>query len=124
MKSRVVHNNEASDMFVSDIGVRQGENLSPLLFSLYLNDLHEVLENSDLKGIHSITSDIEDELDIYFKIFVLLYADDSILLAESSTDLQLLLNSFSQYCENWKLKINVNKTKVMIFSKGRPHLII
>jgi hypothetical protein len=48
-----------------------------------------------------------------------LYADDTILLAESREDLQLLLNTFSEYCLEWKLKINVNKTKALIFSKER-----
>ena len=52
-------------------------------------------------------------------MFLLLYADDTILLAESREDLQLLLNTFSEYCLEWKLKINVNKTKALIFSKER-----
>ena len=33
--------------------------------------------------------------------------------------LQSCLDSLVVYCECWKLKINVNKTKVMIFSKGK-----
>ena len=31
------------ELFCSNIGVRQGENLSPLLFSLFLNDLTEFI---------------------------------------------------------------------------------
>jgi len=31
----------------------------------------------------------------------------------------LLLNTFSEYCLEWKLKINVNKPKALIFSQGR-----
>ena len=38
-KSRIVHNNEKSDMFACEIGVRHSETLPPLLFSIYLNDL-------------------------------------------------------------------------------------
>ena len=40
IKSKVVANNESSAFFPSFSGVRQGENLSPILFALYLNDLH------------------------------------------------------------------------------------
>lgn len=52
-------------------------------------------------------------------MILLLYADDTAILAESSSKLQLQLNCFSRYCSNWKLKVNVNKFKVVIFTKGR-----
>jgi len=118
-KSRIVHNNKMSDMFACEIEVRQGENLSPLLFSIYLNDLQDFLEGLNIKGIDSISRDLENELMIYFKILILLYADDTILLSESKDDLQIMLNEFSTYCKKWKLRINVQKTKILIFSKGR-----
>ena len=38
IKSRVKFNNNLSCEFVSHIGVRQGECLSPFLFSMYIND--------------------------------------------------------------------------------------
>ena len=119
VKSRIVHANIVSDIFTCEIGVRQVENLSSLLFSLYLNDLQEYLENANAKGLKSINTDIEIELSVYLKLFLLLYADDTILLAESREDLQMFLNTFSEYCLEWKLKINVNKIKALIFSKER-----
>ena len=39
-KSRIVHNNKRSDMFAREIVARQGENRSPLLFSIYLTDFN------------------------------------------------------------------------------------
>ena len=48
-----------------------------------------------------------------------IYADDVLLISESKNDLQSYLDSIATYCECWKLKINVDKTKIMIFSKGK-----
>jgi hypothetical protein len=47
---------------------------------------------------------------------------DLILLSESEKGLQSCLDSLSSYCNRWKLKINVTKTKVMVFSKGKRKL--
>lgn len=45
------------------------------------------------------------------------YADDTALLAESMSDLQMLLNRVSEASEKYGLKINIGKTKMMIISK-------
>jgi hypothetical protein len=58
-------------------------------------------------------------LPIYLKLFVILYADDIVLMAESDSELQTLLDTFYRYCITWKMKVNVDKAKIMIFSKGR-----
>ena len=49
----------------------------------------------------------------------LLYADDLLLLSETEKGLQSCLNSLQNFCTQWKLKVNLNKTKVIIFSKGK-----
>ena len=43
IKSILKINGMLSDFLNCNIGVRQGENLSPFLFSLYINDLKEFL---------------------------------------------------------------------------------
>ena len=43
MQSCVKCDNGLSDCFVASCGVRQGKNLSPILFSIYLNDLLEFM---------------------------------------------------------------------------------
>ena len=72
-----------------------------------------------MSGLETISLDLENELDVYLKIFLFLYADDTDLLSDSSTELQILLNKFANYCHNWKLQINTEKTEILIFSKGR-----
>ena len=41
-------------------------------------------------------------------------------MAESPNELRLALNAVSDYCQTWKLKINIEKTKIIRFSKGKP----
>jgi hypothetical protein len=40
--------------------VRQGENLSPFLFALFLNDLQSFLEKENLPGLKTISEKIEE----------------------------------------------------------------
>ena len=56
-------------------------------------------------------------------IIILLYADDTILIADNPTDLQQNLDFFHDYCIRWKLLVNIRKTKIVIFgSRGIPNL--
>ena len=55
----------------------------------------------------------------------MLYADDTIILAESPDELQIALNAVHEYCNTWHLTVNASKTKIVIFSRGKirktPH---
>ena len=55
---------------------------------------------------------------MFLKLHLLLYADDTVILAETPNDLQISLNSMAEYCKYWELSINVTKTQVMTFSRG------
>jgi hypothetical protein len=48
----------------------------------------------------------------------LLFADDLAVGATASTGMQRAINSIKEYCEEWKLKINTIKTKIVVFKKG------
>ena len=118
-KSCISYNDCKSEFFPCNNGVRQAENLSPFLFAVFMNDLESYLTNCNLNGLQTISNEIETQLGIYLKLFVILYADDTVLMAESSADLQNQLNSFQDYCSIWKLKVNTDKSKVMVFSRGK-----
>ena len=62
-----------------------------------------------------------DEILRLLKLFILLYADDTIIMAESPDELQLSLNALNEYCQTWKLKINIDKTKIIKFEKLKSH---
>jgi hypothetical protein len=47
-----------SAYFSFDIGVRQGENMSPFLFALFLSDLQSFLEKENLPGLKTISEKI------------------------------------------------------------------
>jgi hypothetical protein len=53
------------------------------------------------------------------KIFLLLYADDTLLFSETYEGMQNLLDVFSDYCKLWKLEVNLSKTKTVTFSKRK-----
>ena len=61
-----------NELFCS-LGVRQGECLSPLLFSLFLNDIEDKFIHSGFEGdVHM------------FKLYMLLYADDIVIYANNA----------------------------------------
>ena len=116
-KSCVRVGGKLSDYFQCTAGVRQGENLSPILFAIYLNDFNAYLAESS-KGLSNLEENLE-ELDIFVKLCVLLYADDTVILAETAADLQNSLDALCNYSKSWDLKVNLSKTQIVIFSKGR-----
>jgi len=126
-KSCVKGNHGLTAFFASSTGVRQGENLSPILFSIFLNDLVQHISTS-YKGLSVLSESIntvlsDDTVEVYVKLFLLLYADDTVIIAESISDLQSALNAMYVYCDNWKLEVNASKTKVVIFSKGKCKIL-
>ena len=86
VKSRVKHNNVLSESFTCNIGVRQGECLSPFLFAMYLNDLEEELVTKGASGINIGMTNL----------YLLLYADDIILFGKTSEELQNALKFFEE----------------------------
>ena len=123
-KSCVMVDDEKSDFYQMSMGIRQGENLSPILFSLFLNDMKSYLKD-EFTGLKSPAEDARESqmnekfVDCFLNLFVLLYADDSVIFAETPEILQHLLKKAKNYCDKWKLKLNARKCKVIIFSRGK-----
>ena len=75
-KSCVRNNNQLSDFFTCNAGVRQRENLSPLLFSIYLNDFESYVSRH-YQGLSVISNETAnnvsiDDAEVYLRLFVLL----------------------------------------------------
>ena len=83
-------------------GLRQGCNLSPILFLIVVSDLSIDLENSKT-GI-----EFRDKI-----IGHLLFADDIILIAEKEEDIVKLKRILEKWCYNFNMKISCPKSQLI-----------
>lgn len=83
-------------------GLKQGCLLSTTMFNIYLTYLSYTLEHINI-GV-----EVDGTL-----IYHLLYADDLVLIAENECDLQIMLNTLSDWCFANEITINSIKSKIM-----------
>ena len=107
VKSKVRTNAGCSDAFNLTMGLMQGEYLSPSLFSSFINDLDEAMDDVESMGVTIRGT----------RITVLKYADDIVLLLDNEEGLQDGLHALHTYCVKNRLIVNTTKSKVMYFSK-------
>ena len=105
LKFKVRSNDCLSESFQSFNGVPQGDPLSPILFSLLIQDLPERLSHIGVPCGGDV-------------IKCILYADDLVILTNSPSELQKALDSLFSYCQLNNLEVNSNKTKCLLFSRG------
>ena len=105
-------NGSISDSFKASNGVRQGAVSSPILFSIYIDDLFSLLRSSGLFC----------RLNNQF-YGCLGYADNLLLMSASRIGLQGMINKCEESMKGKRLKFSTNanpttsKTKCAIFSK-------
>ena len=97
-----------TDPFSSNIGVKQGGILCPLLFNLLVDDLPNCFKTEKCGPIA-----LGDHL-----VKCLMYADDIVLLSNSKEEFQNSLSNLKEFCDSWNLKINIDKTKIITFNKS------
>lgn len=78
-------------------GVLQGETLSSFLFSVYIRDVEEFINDREERGV---------QLDQLTKVHLLAYADDIVLLGDSPGNLQRKLEALEVYCDSKGLTVN------------------
>ena len=94
-----------TDWFHIGKGVRQGCILSPCLFNLHVE---YIMRNAGLEETQS-------EIKIAGRnINNLRYADDTTLMAESEEELKSLVMKVKEESEKVGLKLNIQKTKIMV----------
>jgi len=88
-------------------GVAQGGLISPILFSLYVNDMPSPSHNVELA----------------------FYADDTAIIATSRKPtllvgyLESYLNDLQRWLSDWRIAINVSKSTAIIFARARRRFI-
>ncbi|KAK3540973.1 hypothetical protein QTP86_007687 [Hemibagrus guttatus] len=96
-----------SDLFPVHVGLRQGCPLSPVLFIVFMDRISR--RSQGLEGVwfgdHRISS--------------LIFADDVVLLAPSSLDLQHALGHFAAECEVAGMRVSTSKSEAMVLDRKK-----
>jgi hypothetical protein len=112
LKSCVKTISGLTEFFECTIGTRQGCMISPFLFILYIDELVDMLQNSGCSGVF-INSQVPS-------LHIIMFADDVTILNDTIGRVQAQLNVLQQFSRNYGLKVNINKTKLMVFRNGGP----
>ena len=68
-----------------------------------------MLKLSEFRGIHIWEAT---------KVLLLMYAGDIVLVGETIIQLQRKINISEKFCRKYGMKVNLDKTKVMVFRNG------
>ncbi|KAK3527104.1 hypothetical protein QTP86_010820 [Hemibagrus guttatus] len=96
-----------SDLFPVHVGLRQGCPLSPVLFIVFMDRISR--RSQGLEGVR-----FGDH-----RISLLIFADDVVLLAPSSLDLQHALGHFAAACEVAGMRVSTSKSGAMVLDREK-----
>ena len=98
-----------SEFFECSLGMKQGCLFSPLIFSLLISEVADFVRENGKHGIQLLPG--------FEHVFLLLFADDVVLVSSTPGGLQNQIK-IEKTSESLGLRVNLDKTKVMIFRKG------
>ena len=84
-------------------GLRQGCNLSSILFIIYMSELSQRMRGSGVGVL----------LTALLLVCILLFADDIIIMADTAEDLDKLKEIMERWCKDFRMKISVAKSAVV-----------
>ena len=111
-RSRIAAEGRTSSWWSNGAGVKQGDVCSPILYSVFINDVVSEFRLRHL-GVR-----VSDRLPL---LPALLYADDQALLADSPEQLQTMMDVLAEYASRWLFRLNPKKSAVMVY--GTSHRI-
>lgn len=92
-----------------DKGVRKGCFLSPSFFNVTMSELEERIRKVQKGGVI-----IERK-----KVYSISYADDVALVVSLPQGLQRMMEKFGKYLQKIGLELSTEKSKIIVFRKGR-----
>ena len=99
-----------TEWFPITAGVTQGDSLSPVLFSLFIDDLAYEISKLDCSVMIG-----------GLQVPLLMYADDMVLMAPTREKAQKQLDALHQWCSKWWMNINPEKSQsIHIRNPQRP----
>ena len=102
-QQKVTSDINSSNVIITSTGSPQGCVLSPILFSIYVDDMTTNSENT----------------------IMVKYADDTLIMEllneDQPSNLQHEMTLVSEWCTNNNLILNINKTKEVVFSNARDN---
>merc|ERR1719228_136562 len=122
MFGRVQHQGSLSDPFAINEGLRQGDPLASVAFSMYvpalMNEVPPEIQGIDLRyrmdgGLHNTKRFRSRNRTNNFSVRELQYADDSATPSHTAEDLQRAASAFNNAYERFGMQVNTEKTKTL-----------
>lgn len=100
---------QLTNAFPVERGVRQGCVMAPTLFTVFINGIVDCMTrvNTDAPILAGI------------KISILMFADNTLIISKTPSELQRALTVFEEFCSARGLEVNVSKTKLMTFNQHK-----
>ena len=112
-KAKIKTRSGESRSFPIEKSVLQGESLSAKLFTIFIDDIFQELDESEISPV----------MIGLIRAHCLAYADDLIILATNVFDLQAKIDLINAYFKRNDLVINLSKTKVVTFRNSRKKYV-
>ena len=110
VKARVRVGGELTDSFLCPRGLKQGEICSPVIFSLFINELASDVIAGGRHGVQ-LSPDV-------LVILILLFADDVALTSDTPGGLQTQINILYDTAQRLDLEVNLEKSNIVVFRNG------
>lgn len=110
--SSVLVDGKLSREFQLEMGVRQGDTLSPTLFAVFINELANIIDRLAC-GVRFDGA----ECGTIENLSMLMLADDMVFIAESIENLQKMIDEVGAFFRKWRLKENIKKSQLVVFQK-------